>query len=58
VVNRVERQLQPVRHADPEDKALTNRLAEAATILGLDLLDHIVIGHERYVSFKEAGLMG
>lgn len=40
-----------------EDKALTNRMAEAAAILGLDLLDHIVIGHERYVSFKEAGLM-
>jgi DNA repair protein RadC len=41
----------------PDDKAFTARLAQAATILGLELLDHIVIGHERYVSFKEAGLM-
>jgi hypothetical protein len=41
----------------PADEAFTKRLAAAATILGLDLLDHIVIGHGRYVSFKEAGLM-
>jgi DNA repair protein RadC len=41
----------------PDDKAFTARLAQAATILGLELLDHIVIGHGRYVSFKEAGLM-
>jgi DNA repair protein RadC len=41
----------------PADEAFTKRLAAAATILGLDLLDHIVIGHDRYVSFKEAGLM-
>ncbi|WP_372663801.1 DNA repair protein RadC [Cohnella sp.] len=41
----------------PEDEAITKRLTEAGTIIGIDVLDHIVIGHHKYVSLKERGLM-
>lgn len=44
------------------DHSLTRRLAEAAELLQIKLLDHIIIGapaHERepYFSFKEAGVL-
>ena len=46
---------------DPEpsraDIALTKRLAEAAQLIGINLLDHVVFGYERHVSLKEKGLM-
>lgn len=38
-----------------DDIALTRRLAAAGTLLGIDVLDHIVVGDDRYVSFKETG---
>ena len=41
----------------PEDVAITRELFQAAKLLGIDLLDHIVIGGERFVSLKERGLM-
>ena len=41
----------------PEDVACTRELSEAAKLLGVELLDHIVIGGKRYVSLKEQGLM-
>lgn len=41
----------------PEDVALTKRLAEAGELVGIDVLDHIVIGDGRYVSLKEQGLL-
>jgi len=41
----------------PEDVEITKRLVEAGTIIGIDVLDHIVIGHYQYVSLKERGLM-
>ncbi len=40
-----------------EDIALTKRLTEAALLLGLSLLDHIVFGDGRVVSLKERNLM-
>ncbi len=46
---------------DPEpsrnDVELTERLAKAAEILGLRLLDHVVFGDGRHVSLKERNLM-
>jgi DNA repair protein RadC len=36
---------------------LTQRLVEAGQLLGVDVLDHIVIGDGRYTSFKEIGRM-
>lgn len=41
----------------PEDKRVTQRLAECGTLLGIDLLDHIIIGDNRWVSLKERGLL-
>ncbi len=40
-----------------EDIRITERLRDAAEIIGFRLLDHIVFGHERYVSFQERGLL-
>ena len=39
----------------PEDRALTKRLHEAGTLLGISLLDHVVIGHQRHYSFADSG---
>lgn len=41
----------------PEDRSITRQLAEAGRMMGIPVLDHIVIGDGRYVSFVEAGLM-
>jgi len=41
-----------------EDKALTKRLKEAASLLNIKLLDHIIIGSERHYSFCDEGQMG
>jgi DNA repair protein RadC len=39
----------------PDDMALTRRLIDAGKLLGVDVLDHIIIGDGRYVSFREMG---
>ena len=41
----------------PEDIALTRKLVEAGQLLDIPVLDHIVLGYGRYVSFKERGLL-
>ena len=41
----------------PEDAAITRELAQAGKLLGIELLDHVVIGGEKFVSLKERGLM-
>jgi len=41
----------------PEDIQLTQRLVEAGNIIGIEVLDHLVIGDQRYISLKEQGLM-
>lgn len=40
-----------------EDVAVTKRLIQAGEILGIDLLDHIVIGDGVFASLKERGLI-
>lgn len=40
-----------------EDIAVTKRLTEAGQVLGIDLLDHIILGDGRFVSLKEYSLM-
>ncbi|MDF2700734.1 MAG: repair protein RadC [Haloplasmataceae bacterium] len=41
-----------------EDINLTNRLTEAGKVIGIQLVDHIIIGSEgRYYSFKEESLL-
>ena len=39
----------------PEDRYLTRRLVAAAEVLGLQFLDHVIIGRGEYHSFREAG---
>jgi DNA repair protein RadC len=41
----------------PEDIQLTQRLMEAGQLIGIEVLDHLVIGDRKYISLKEQGLM-
>jgi len=38
-----------------EDVDLTRRLAAAGVLIGIDLVDHLILGDGRYWSFKERG---
>jgi DNA repair protein RadC len=40
----------------PEDVAITRAIREAGELLDVKVLDHLVIGHGRFVSLKERGL--
>ncbi|HEX9067858.1 MAG TPA: DNA repair protein RadC [Ktedonobacterales bacterium] len=40
----------------PEDIRTTEQLRRAGEVLDVELLDHIVLGHQRFVSLKERGL--
>ena len=40
----------------PEDVRVTEQLVAAGRLLDIEVLDHLVIGHNRYVSLKERGL--
>ncbi len=40
-----------------EDIAITRRLQQAGTLLGVRVLDHIIIGHDRYSSLADMGYM-
>jgi DNA repair protein RadC len=41
----------------PDDRAVTRQLVEAGAVLGIPIIDHVIIGDGRYLSFVEAGLM-
>lgn len=41
----------------PEDIEITRRLKEVGEVMGVRVLDHVVIGHERYFSFSDRGLL-
>lgn len=40
----------------PEDVAVTREVVAAGKLLDIEVLDHLVIGHNRFVSLKERGL--
>lgn len=40
-----------------QDMVMTRRIADTGNMIGLPLLDHIIIGDNRYVSFKESGFL-
>jgi DNA repair protein RadC len=40
-----------------EDIEVTKRLAECGKIIGIDLLDHLIIGENKFVSLKEKGYL-
>ena len=41
----------------PQDVRMTKDLVEAADVLGIELADHVVIGHGSFVSLKQRGLL-
>ena len=40
-----------------EDIELTRRLKETADVLGIRVLDHVVLGNERFFSFSDRGML-
>ena len=40
-----------------EDLVFTRKMAEAGRLLGVDVLDHLILGANRYVSLKQRGAM-
>lgn len=38
-----------------DDVIVTRKLIEASHIIGIPILDHIIIGHDSYISLKESG---
>lgn len=46
-----------VVNASPDDIALTSKIISAANLLSLRLLDHLIVSHEGYFSFLDAGLL-
>ena len=40
-----------------EDIELTKKLAEAGKIMGIELLDHVILGQDRNYGFQENGLL-
>ena len=40
-----------------DDLDITGRLKEAGKIVGIDVLDHIIIGDNKFTSFKAKGLI-
>jgi DNA repair protein RadC len=39
-----------------DDRVLTERLVNAGKVMGVEILDHIIVGHDgKYFSFKEGG---
>lgn len=49
----------PSGNSEPSeaDFNMTKRLVEAGEIMGIEVLDHIVMGDQEYTSFKEEGYM-
>jgi DNA repair protein RadC len=50
----------PSGNPDPSesDKELTRDLVYAGTVMKINILDHIIIGDNRYFSFAAAGMIG
>ena len=40
----------------PDDVAVTRAIVQAGKLLDISCLDHLVIGHGKWVSLKERGL--
>ncbi len=40
-----------------EDIEITRRLVQAGRIMGIEVIDHLIIGQEKYCSLKEKGLI-
>ena len=49
----------PSGKAEPskEDFVMTKRLVDAGNIMGIEILDHIIIGYKKYFSFRKKRLL-
>jgi DNA repair protein RadC len=43
--------------ASSDDLDLTRRLVKAGELMGIEILDHIIIGAQEFLSLQERGLM-
>ena len=43
--------------SDREDMLTTKRIQDAGALIGIELLDHIIIGNNCYISFREEGML-
>ncbi|MGE5246394.1 MAG: RadC family protein [Betaproteobacteria bacterium] len=41
----------------PDDVELTRRLVAAGVLMGIDVVDHVILGDSRYCSLKEMGVL-
>jgi DNA repair protein RadC len=41
----------------PEDRIVTQKLVTAGRMLDIEVLDHLIIGDGRYISFAESGIL-
>jgi DNA repair protein RadC len=48
--------VKPILHINTEDVAVTRQIVDAGKLLDVDVLDHLIIGRQRFVSLKERGL--
>ena len=39
----------------PDDDLLTVRLVACGDLMGIDVVDHIIVGEQSYFSYREAG---
>lgn len=42
----------------PEDIEITFRLVEGGKMIGIEIVDHIIVGEHQHYSMKEHGLIG
>ncbi len=40
----------------PEDIKVTEQIVKAGKLLDIEVLDHLIIGQQRYISLKERGI--
>ena len=40
-----------------QDLLVTNKIKEVSVLVDIPLIDHIIIGDNRYISFKQKGLL-
>ena len=45
-----------ILHISIEDVLVTHQIVAAGKLLDIDTLDHLVIGHGRYISMRQRGL--
>jgi RadC-like JAB domain len=55
VAKRAEQYTQ-ILHINIEDVLVTREIVAAGQLLDIEVLDHLVIGHGRFVSLRERGL--